>query len=1091
MDYETRYKKLNERQREAVNHIDGPLMVVAGPGTGKTELLSMRAANILRSTDTLPQNILCLTFTESGATAMRKRLSEIIGPDAYKVAIHTFHSFGSEVINQNGEYFYQGAEFRPASELSSYELLREIFDSLEYSNPLAGKMGDDYTHLGDTLGVISELRRSGLTSDELLAVLSSNESVLDACEKDLAVVFANRISKATIELLTPIATRIATVEAPQLPAAIPPLSSVLALSLAHAVDDAEDTNSTKPITAWKNRFMRKDEQGRFVFKDRVYIQKLRAVSYLYYQYLLKMQEAGLYDFDDMVLKVVHATEVFPDLRFNLQERYQYIMVDEFQDTNLAQSRILQNLTTLPTGDAPNVMVVGDDDQAIYSFQGAEVGNIMQFRDRFEDLATVTLTDNYRSADTILSHSRGVVVQAEGRLEDTTDSIDKTLTAHHAPASADVSLLEYGRIEDERRELARRVKSQIENGARPCDIAVLARRHHELIALLPYFYEQDIAVNYERRDNVLESDVIVQLVLLARVVTALADGRIGEADAQLPRLLAHPAWNFSPESIWQLSLAAYKNRGGWLEEMNVRPEFTALHAWLIESSRLSLTEPAEALIDRLIGTPDDDAKKGFVSPYYSYFFGSDRRDQNSAEYLVYLEALRTVRAKLREYRPDRELDLVDFIEFIELHERMGSNIVSVRVRSDGENDAVNLMTAHKSKGLEFDHVHILGAVDTSWGERVRTRSRLIGYPENLQIAQRGDTVSERIRLFFVAMTRARNTLSISYSTADEAGKTLERASFLLGETWQPSIVEATEDKDVLSQELRAEWFTPLIDVPRNDMKSLLTPVLEQYKLSATHLNAFLDVPSGGPQYFLVNNLLRFPQAKGPNAGYGSAIHATLQRAHDHLTATKKKKPVEDILQDFETQLKAARLSEHDHELFHKRGVAALQVFLTHQYDSFAPGQRTELSFRNQQSTLGAAVLTGALDLVETDEESRTMTVIDYKTGKPASSWKGADEFEKIKLHKYRQQLLFYKLLVEHSRDYSEYTVEKGVLQFVEPSRAGQICSLELSFDQEELERFSKLVEAVYSKIVTLDLPDVTDYPPTLAGIVRFEDDLLGS
>ena len=122
MDFSSRYQKLNAAQKQAVDHIDGPVLVVAGPGTGKTELLSMRAANILRQTDTLPENILCLTFTESGAAAMRERLSQIIGKDAFRVAIHTFHSFGTEIINQNAEYFYHGAHFRAADELSSYEL---------------------------------------------------------------------------------------------------------------------------------------------------------------------------------------------------------------------------------------------------------------------------------------------------------------------------------------------------------------------------------------------------------------------------------------------------------------------------------------------------------------------------------------------------------------------------------------------------------------------------------------------------------------------------------------------------------------------------------------------------------------------------------------------------------------------------------------------------------------------------------------------------------------------------------------------------------------------------------------------------------
>ena len=120
MNYEIRYSKLNERQKQAVNTIEGPVMVVAGPGTGKTELLSMRAANILRRTDMLPENILCLTFTESGSIAMQKRLVDIIGREAYGVSVFTFHAFGSEIISRYREYFYNGADFNPADELTSY-----------------------------------------------------------------------------------------------------------------------------------------------------------------------------------------------------------------------------------------------------------------------------------------------------------------------------------------------------------------------------------------------------------------------------------------------------------------------------------------------------------------------------------------------------------------------------------------------------------------------------------------------------------------------------------------------------------------------------------------------------------------------------------------------------------------------------------------------------------------------------------------------------------------------------------------------------------------------------------------------------------
>ena len=461
MDFTTRYAKLNDAQKRAVDTIDGPVMVIAGPGTGKTELLSMRVANILKQTDTLPENILCLTFTESGANAMRERLSQIIGKDAFKVAIHTFHSFGAEVINQNGDFFYHGAHFRAADELSSYELLRGIFDELDYSNPLSSKMNGEYTHLGDTLTTISELKKSGLTSDELLAILDMNDHVIDTCEPLLASVFASRISKSTIELLEPIVTQIRQVDGMTGLVGIASLADVLSDSLEHATIQAHETNSTKPLTAWRNSHMKKNEAGDFVLKSHERQTKLRAVSFVYYQYLARMQEAELYDFDDMILRVVHGMEVFSELRYNLQEKHQYIMVDEFQDTNMAQMRILHNLTNNEANaDRPNIMVVGDDDQAIYSFQGAEVSNILTFPTVYPATVKITLQDNYRSAAPILEAARSVIVQGGERLETTLDDIDKTLTAHRNSDNAEVSLLEASTINDERNALIKSIAERL-------------------------------------------------------------------------------------------------------------------------------------------------------------------------------------------------------------------------------------------------------------------------------------------------------------------------------------------------------------------------------------------------------------------------------------------------------------------------------------------------------------------------------------------------------------------------------------------------------------------------------------------------------
>ncbi len=1100
-DFTARYNKLNPAQKQAVDTIEGPVMVVAGPGTGKTELLSVRVANILKQTDELPGNILCLTFTESGATAMRERLTGLIGADAYKVAIHTFHSFGTEIINQYAEYFYQGAHFRPADELSAYEILYGLFEKLPHDSPLGSRMNNEFTYLRDAQGAISDLKKSGLTPDELLKIVDRNAQFCDWVQPKLQEAIGDRLSKKSYPLVSRLLEDVHAYNEDALDLInYQALHALMHASLHRALEQSIADDSTKPLSAWKRDWCEKRDDGELTLKDTKRTQKIRAVAGLYYDYLVAMQSRELYDFDDMILRVVHAMEVFDELRYNLQEQYHYILVDEFQDTNDAQMRLVWNLTNSAVNEGrPNLLVVGDDDQAIYRFQGANISNILDFRTLYREVQLITLRDNYRSSEPILNTSREVITQGNERLETSIPELNKELTAHRPPIERAVEFTEYTTDLQEYAAIARRLASRDDSRT----YAVIARNHRQLRAILPYLQAESLPLRYDAQDNILENPMIRHLELLARITHHLAHNQHDDADALLPELLAHPAWGIDTTTLWKLSVEANKKHSGWLELMVERTDALGdIASWLIANGRAAHHQPLEYMLDLLSGStiesiPDNEmsgdeieeasSTKLFVSPYKAYYFTTEHLASNPVQYAQFLYALRTLRSHIREYRPDQVLTLHDFIEFIDLHHSLNLAINSSSTYGLQTN-AIELLTAHKSKGLEFDDVSVIALNDDVWGETARGRARLLKFPHNLSIDSGGDTTDEKLRLLYVALTRAKQTLHLSAHSTLEAGKATAIVGYMIDSSTGIQQVDTPSATRQLAIE-ETDWRGSLTHASSGSRDDILRPIIERYKLSATHLNNYLDVTRGGPESFLLHNLLRFPQAMSPHAAYGSAIHATLQRAHQHLRATGKRRPIEDILGDFESSLRECHLSDLDFDHFLTRGTDALNSFLTQRYDSFTNEQITERNFAGAGVQVSEALLTGAIDLIEVNENNKTIVVTDYKTGRASRSWQGKTDLEKIKLHHYRQQLTFYKLLLEHSREYQGYTVIQGKIEYVEPAPNGDIVNLLLDFDaHHETDELTPLIDAVWRRVMNLDFSaSVTG--TTYKDLLAFESSVL--
>ncbi len=993
-------------------------------------------------------------------------------------------------------------------------MLKTIFEQLPHSNPFSTKLGDDeYVLLKDTLNVISWLKQNATSPEELHVIVQANQSFIDAVAKPLAEAFTATPSPKLLKDYRALQALAQSHSKGVRLFGFPELAAEFAAELSSAIEQTKaDGRYAPPITAWRNAWCQKDTDGRHVLKDSGRnSRKMHALANIYRQLLDEMSRRGVYDFDDMIIESVHALEHDDELRLTLQERHQYILVDEFQDTNKAQLRMLTSLGNNPINEnRPNIMAVGDDDQAIYAFQGAEASNMVAFSHLYDKPRIITLSANYRSTADILAASFAVVGQISDRLEAVIPSAQKNLRAtisyDHKQLQHNVFISELAQYDW----ISERIAKALKAGTEPHDIAVVAPRHKYLERLMPYLGTRHIPVAYERRENILDAPVINQLLTMAGLVVALSDNNQTEVDRLFGEVLGYDFWDIPTETLIDISLACYNKHAHWLTVLKAHKDkhVRTIAGWFVDLARRSKIEPLEYVLDQLMGVQSDGAdaefdvielikkKPGFISPMREYYFNTERYEQATDAYLAILGQLSTLRQKLRQWKPETTLYVHDVVEFVALHRQAHLKIVDENPHTQTTN-AVQVMTAYKAKGLEFGTVFVINAQDEVWGPTARSASQRIALPKNLPIAPASDGDNDKLRLLFVALTRAKHDLFITSYTNDLNNKLSPGLSFIGGnnpesEPVQPSFKPNFVDKpDTLrAQEiLLTDWayrFRQIIA----DKVSLFEPILNNYRLSVTHLNNFIDVMEAGPQYFLVHNLLRFPEALTPSAAYGDAIHKTLQWLYIELRTNGATPPSKQINAYFDNILERKHLRGPDFTRLQQRGHDTLKQYLSARRQQINAKDLIERGFNNEGVVIGGAHLSGKVDKMHFLADGG-VSVIDFKTGKPAKSWQGRDEYEKIKLHKYRQQLLFYKLLVENSASYrGKLVVKSGALEFVEPDENGKLAAnLELSFDDAELARLSRLIMAVWQHIATLNFPDTTNYSRNLKGVLAFEEDLL--
>ena len=1043
---------LNANQKRAVEYLDGPLLVLAGPGTGKTQLLSEKVAYLLKKTDINPENILCLTFTDSGMMNMKERLKTIIGPEGAKVNVSTYHVFGTSILAQYKNYSenYDRQLDSAIDEVTQFKIVKEMRDKLPGTDILRG----DNVKL--IISVISSAKSAGLSSDDLKKVAETNledsEILSEAISPLLLNVVPRKYQESHDKAYQPIFEILKEyVDAKPILPTVERSIGELARSLKSAMTEAESLQKITPLTDWRNDHFEKDNRGHYRLKDRVANKKLLSVSKVMADYNKYLKDNGLYDFDDMIQEAVRVLSEDEGFRLTLSERYEYIMLDEFQDTNPSQFMIIKKLTDY---EKPSIMAVGDDDQAIYEFQGALSTNLTDFQKHY-NAEVIPLVENYRSTQEILDFSHEIIKQAPDRFA------DKELIAHkEAPRKSQIYRYEFRSSDMEFAFVADKIAELIESGVPQDEIAVISYMRKYFTPLLPYLKSHpEINIAYEKQNDLFEDDKIHQILTIAKYVYEIANER--NENTSIVEILGYPFFNLPMLEVIKIVSNARKDRKSvfdyLIESDNL--EIRQVAEFLANLVAASFTEPLEILLDYVIGTSE---LKGFCSPFLKYYSGKDEY----STYTLY-ENLAALRGKLRKHYGDKSLKLPELVEMIRDYESAEMSLNTTSPYRDAEN-AVQVLTAHKAKGLEFSYVFILSADHAAWGKE-KGNNTTLSLPRNLmQIRHTGTTDGEKLRILYVALTRAKQGLYITNSLYDFNGKSPERLEYLSEYTEGDKVispflptreVKCCYEQSALkiSEKNIKNWLSSYL-VTTPDMQAIYKQVVSNYRMSATSLTTFVDVAYGGPEEFFKREILRVPpEPEDESLAFGNIVHKTFEEV------TNKNLNDEEAIQFYLQELDKRSFESSIMQKLREKGPVDLAVSLK-EFGPIIRQGKAEVNFYPDKLVVEGVPITGKIDHINVDEDKKTIEVYDFKTaGYHKEKWQSH-----VSLFKYSLQLEFYKLLLNNSPEYKKYKVEKAHILFVVPDKKdGYVYDKVYEYDDKAEKELIKLMKVIYRLVTTLD------------------------
>ncbi|MDD4318785.1 MAG: ATP-dependent DNA helicase [Candidatus Peribacteraceae bacterium] len=965
--FDTEYAKLNPDQRKAVDTVEGPVMVVAGPGTGKTQTVAMRVANILRKTQARPGSVLCLTFSTSGATAMRERLRLLIGADAYGVTVSTIHKFCQDIITDHPALFDEWSALEQISDLERFRELNKIIDQLLPDLVLLNPKCP-YVRTKELIARISDVKREGKTVEDLRQAAEEYATVMEG--------------------------------------------------------------KSKPGTKAHE-------------KNLLSARKFREFVEIFDRYRQMLRLTGRYDYDDMILFVIRALEREEWLLAQLQERYLYVLVDEFQDTNGAQYRVIDLLTKPVTPeDRPNLFVVGDDDQAIYRFQGANLQNILRFRERFPDAAVVSLTTSYRSTQAILDAASRLIARNTERLVGRIDGLRKELRAASGEQGNVPVLLRPPSDMAEPWMIVDIVRDHLDAGLKPSDIAVIVQTNRELRPYYDVLTGKGIPVRITGKRDLLEHPLVLQLVAILRAIHK------PDTSARYAGALGAECLGIHPADVAHLCRLHRERKQPLRDVLGSLDQSDAPDVRFADKDRLVRTR--DLLDDLHQKLPTRTVVETIERVLHDCGLLAKGREIHPLD----LAALQSFfdRAKERMI----EVPGVTFELFMADLELYANPDYGLRMTYDIPHlvtEGVQLMTAHQSKGMEFAVVILANFREGLWDKHRKPGG--ISLPEDLLFGWEKEQKAfeknqDERRVAFVAMTRAERELILSCPkelTAGDKTKSVSPSAFVAEAGPLPEEERGIDDPEHASTLLLNP--APAFDA---QMRDFLTERLQTFALSASGLNRFLE----DPVEFLRIDLLQVPQLSEYARAYGNAAHWALRQWG---LAMQRGMPIgkEAFLGYFQNFLQEREfLADNEMKLLLHLGQEALPRYFDQRLAASAPFiDQVEKMFITR---LGDIPVKGNVDRIDRDHpESASGTVIDYKTGRPQSE-------NQIREGDYYRQLQFYAVLLEEA--YPSLTPKAFILEFIGDREEHPVSRI-FQITSEEKKAMRELIAKVWGKIVNLD------------------------